>query len=133
MRPVGWRGRLADYLAAVRGRPFRYGEHDCALFAAGAVAAMTGDDPAAGLRGKYRTMRAGLSAVQKAGFLDHVDMAKALWPSIPAIRAQVGDLAVVETDAGGALGVVGGPMIFVLRREGLAQLPLTDAALALRV
>ncbi|HMR51180.1 MAG TPA: hypothetical protein PKA33_01755 [Amaricoccus sp.] len=133
MRPAGWRGRLHAYLAEVRGRPFRYGEHDCALFAAGAVAAMTERDPAAELRGHYRTLRAGLKAVNAAGYIDHVDMAKALFPAIHPSQARAGDLAVVESESGPALGVVGGPMVFVLRQEGMAQVPLMAAAEALRV
>ena len=44
-----WRTRLAAYLAAGRAKPFAYGEHDCARFAAGAVEAVTGDNPGAGL------------------------------------------------------------------------------------
>ena len=34
-----WRGRLGAHLAAARARPFCYGTHDCATFAAGAVEA----------------------------------------------------------------------------------------------
>ena len=49
-----WPSRLERYLQAARGRPFSWGENDCALFACGAVAAMTGEDPASRFRAGYR-------------------------------------------------------------------------------
>lgn len=53
VRAPDWEERLAVYLDRVREEPFAWGSHDCALFAAGAVRAMTGTDPAAGLRNTY--------------------------------------------------------------------------------
>lgn len=37
-----WPERLADYLASMRGVVFEWGANDCAVFAAGAVLAITG-------------------------------------------------------------------------------------------
>lgn len=51
-----WHARLAAYVFDAGRTPFAYGSHDCALFAAGAVEAMTGTDLAAGWRGIYRTL-----------------------------------------------------------------------------
>ena len=48
-----WELRLSSYFAEVANKPFAWGEHDCSLFAAGAVAAMTGEDFAADYRGTY--------------------------------------------------------------------------------
>lgn len=48
-----WRQRLTAYLLACREKPFVYGEHDCGLFAGGAVFAMTGQDVTASVRGLY--------------------------------------------------------------------------------
>ncbi|WP_405116505.1 DUF6950 family protein [Phaeobacter sp. BS23] len=42
-----WRSNLCGFLASVSRQKFRPGSHDCALFAAGAVQAMTGADLAA--------------------------------------------------------------------------------------
>jgi hypothetical protein len=50
-----WPERLARCIAAARTRRFAWGEHDCALFAADCVQAMTGRDPAGAYRGRYRT------------------------------------------------------------------------------
>lgn len=128
-----WRQRLLLHVEAARRKPFAYGRHDCATFAAGAVAAMTGVDPAAELRGRYSTLTGGLKAVRRAGYLDAVDMVRAQFEEVSPAMAQVGDIAVVETEEGPALGIVQGPAIFVLRPEGLGVLSLLDAKRAFRV
>lgn len=136
-----WRGRLLTYLGACARTPFAPGAHDCALFAAGAVAAMTGTDLAAGWRGRYGSLADGLLALRAAGYPDQValtaahlpewlDEDGAPWP----MRAGVGDVAVVDGDGGWpALGIVQGPGIYVLQPDGLATLPLTLARRAFLV
>ena len=62
-----WEARLNDYLAAMRGQPFIYGALDCALFACGAVEAMTGVDPAAQYRGIYSTEKGAAKVLRKLG------------------------------------------------------------------
>ncbi|WP_415183527.1 DUF6950 family protein [Phaeovulum sp.] len=95
---------------------------------------MTGEDPARPWRGKYRTLKAGLNQLQKTEFADHVTIAAARYPEIHPARAAVGDIAVVEGDDGmAALGLVQGELIYVLRRDGLATLPLTSARRAFRI
>ena len=66
-RLSNWTAPLIEYLAAAARRPFKPGHHDCALFAAGAVAAMTGTDFAAQWRGRYTTLRGGLRVIRRAG------------------------------------------------------------------
>lgn len=63
-RAPDWEERLAVYLDRVSDEPFAWGSHDCALFAAGAVKAMTGTDPAEDFRGTYSD-RAGAAAALK--------------------------------------------------------------------
>jgi len=121
-RLPNWKKRLTAYLAEVVDRPFKPGQHDCALFVAGAVQAMTGDDLAKGWRG-YRSLTAGRRALAKRGYSDQVALAASMLPAIAPAMAQAGDVAVVAGDDGPALGIVQGEMVFVLRREGLAILP----------
>ncbi|WP_291732406.1 hypothetical protein [Leisingera sp. F5] len=116
-----WRPRLAAYVARVARLPFRPGQHDCALFAAGAVEAMTGADLAAPWRNTYRRLSEGQAALQASGFEDHLALAASLFPEVPAALAQAGDLAVFPSDGrGAALGIVQGAAAYVLRPEGLA-------------
>ena len=129
-----WLQRLNDFLAVARGRAYAPGQHDCALFAAGAVAAMTGVDLAAEWRGRYRTLRSGQRALRAAGYTDHVEFVAAHFEAIPVALAGVGDLAVIRTDDGAALGVVTGPLVAVLRPDqGLGFVSLLAAERAFRV
>ena len=55
-----WPERLAAFVEARRAMPFRWGQNDCALFAADAVAAVTGVDLAERWRGLWARMQARL-------------------------------------------------------------------------
>ncbi|NTT86928.1 DUF6950 family protein [Tabrizicola fusiformis] len=133
MRKADWKACLTDYVAGLAQRPFEPGLNDCALFAAGAVAAMTGSDPAHGWRGRYRTLRGGLRLLRKQGYTDQIAYAASLLPEIPVAFAAPGDLAVVNSPAGPALGVVQGEGVYVLTPVGLGLLPLLSATRAFRV
>jgi hypothetical protein len=123
-------GALTEYVAEVRAQRFKPGSHDCGLFIAGWVQRATGFDPAANLRGKYRTLKRAQELLEADGFDDHVAYVRSLFPSVPVAFAQPGDLAVVD---GNALGIVAGETVYVLDLSGLASVPLTRASVALRI
>jgi len=54
-RFADWRTRLNAVINERRNTPFEWGQHDCALWAAVAVNAMTGDDFAKDAIGSYTT------------------------------------------------------------------------------
>lgn len=128
-----WRARLAAHVEAHRRAPFAFGRHDCGLFAAGAVEAICGTDPAAGLRGRYSTMAGALKHLRKAGHADHVALAASLFEEIHPSRASMGDLAAVETGEGPALAVCNGSTLFVAGDDGLRVVDLMSASRAFRV
>jgi hypothetical protein len=125
-----WRPRLTAYLAETAGLGFRYGSNDCALFAAGAVRAMTGHDPAAAWRGTYTTLEGGLKRLRKAGVQDHVDQVGRLFPPVAPAFAHVGDIAMIDAPEGRSLGVFVGDVIACLSPHGLGHIPRAAAALA---
>jgi hypothetical protein len=127
-----WRARLGGYLAAEARTPFEYGTSDCALFAAGALYAMTGSDPSADYRGRYTSLRGGLRILRKDGFRDHVERAAALLTEEAPQRTRVGDIAVVETSEGPSLGVVQGEWIAVRTLSGLGFVPADQATRVFR-
>lgn len=144
MRKHDWRVALENYLLSVWREPFQWGRHDCALFAAGAVKAMTGEDPAADYRGRYTTLRGGLRLLKKNGFANHAELAEATFEEIRdpeghpwVAAAQVGDIAAIKVDDDGlyALGIVQGSRIYVLRpgEAGIGTVDLLDAERAFRV
>ena len=122
----GWQTRLAAYLHEVGREGFAYGAHDCALFAAGAVQAMTGIDLAADWRGRYTSLRGGLRVLRAAGYADHVALAAAHFPTVD--RPRPGDLAVMQTLEGPALGIVQGALVYLRGPDRIGLLPVSDAS-----
>lgn len=116
-----WRSRLAAWLATIAREPFAYGSHDCALFAAGAIEALTGEDAAQDWRGKYSTLQGGLKLLRRSGYADHLHLAKARFPLTQNPRA--GDLALVPVPDGVALGVVQGALVYVPANVGWGLVP----------
>jgi hypothetical protein len=134
MRHPDWKSRLHAYLAECAQTPFGFGTHDCALFAAGAVAAMTGDDFAADYRGRYSTLKGGLRLLQKAGFADHITLAAYHFAKVHSAFVAPGDLAVIDTDDSAALGVVQGEGVYVLHVSGrIGVMPMDAARTLLKV
>lgn len=133
IRLPNWRSRLSDHLAAIAGSAFAYGEHDCALFAADCVAAMTGIDLAAKYRGLYRTLKGGLKALARDGYDSHLAVVAAHFAEVPTAFAQVGDIMVLDVRGVAALGIDAGERIAVLQTQGLAMAPRAAAIAAYRV
>lgn len=127
MRLHDWEIRLTLYVTEVARTGFAHGAHDCALFAAGAVKAVTGTDPGARWRGRYSSFKGGLKLVRKDGFADHVAVMRQHCPQVQAASVMAGDLAVIGTGLDAALGVVQGALIYVLRETGLGLMPLASA------
>ncbi|WP_438269034.1 DUF6950 family protein [Phaeobacter inhibens] len=129
-----WRSNLCAYLATICRDGFRPGTHDCALFAAGAVKAMTDVDLASGYVGQYRSISEGMAILRAEGVRDLASLVLRHFEEIPPLKAGAGDLALV-VGAGGAdaLGVVQGPSIFVLQSHGLGRVSLEEAMRGFRV
>lgn len=131
-----WPRRLQETVDAARRRDFVWGESDCCLFVADAVKAMTGTDFAARYRGKYKTRRGAMSLLKKidGGGVQEA-AARALGaPLAHRLTARRGDVALIDTPDGDALGICTGCWIVVPRPdEGLASFPIGAARLAWRV
>lgn len=133
MRVQGWRNILADYVAGAARAPYQPGIADCALFAAGAVDAITGSDHRRVWAGRYRCVTGGRRLVRAAGHADLVALVASSFAEVPVAYARPGDLAALAGSDGPALGVVQGEGIYVLTPAGLATVPLLTALRAFRV
>lgn len=118
---------LGDYLASAQGKTFRYGRHDCALFAARWVEEQTGRDLTLGIR--HQSLREGLELLRAAGFESHIAVAASQLEEVPPLMARRGDIAAVDR----CLGIVTGERVALLERKGMATVPLTSATRAFRV
>lgn len=110
-RPNNWRVLLIEYVLVAEKAPFEYGVNDCALFAANAVKEMTGVDFAEDFRGKYNTALGAKKALKAAGYNSLEDLAADKFKEIPALTAKMGDLAILDSPDGPALGIVFGAEI----------------------
>lgn len=134
MRFSDWPSRLNEFIHSRRSTPFQWGQHDCCLFAADAVQAITGDDHAAEYRGKYTTELGAARALKKHGngTLEATLTAK-LGDPIPRLRASRGDVVAVNTKDGVALGIFYGAGAICVTRDGLTTLPLNEILTVWRV
>lgn len=107
MRLENWPSLLADFLADEK--PFEWGARDCSLFAADAVFRITGSDPAKSLRGKYKTEKGAARILKRRGGLEKVAAKLAAdsgMEEIPPLMAQRGDVVLINTPLGAALGII---------------------------
>ncbi|MFN3077472.1 MAG: DUF6950 family protein [Alphaproteobacteria bacterium] len=139
-RSQDWPILLNDALMAASERPFSWGRHDCCLFAADIVRAMTGEDAAAPFRGRYGTKRGAMRALKAfaGGGLPEAVRAIAKhhgWEELsPVALAGRGDLAMLDTEDGPSLAIcIGSRVAMAARDGGVAFLPLGSCYAAWRI
>lgn len=136
MRLDGWEQRLDAALEAARHEPFAWGKNDCVLFACTVVAALTGVDHGARVRGRYKSQRGAFTMLRRI-WGGNVDVAatKALGePLEHPLCAQRGDVVAVQMATGDmALGISTGRHIAVAGEMGLSFFSITQALTAWRV
>jgi hypothetical protein len=129
IRGPAWEAALAAFLEEHRTATFAWGECDCVLFAAGAVAAMTGTDPAAAARGHYRTQLGSRRMLTRMGWSSLEGMMDAHLERVAPAFAQRGDVVMSE----GSLGICAGRFAWFVTAEGLAPRALSAWTEAWRV
>ncbi|WP_405116502.1 hypothetical protein L0Z64_11780 [Phaeobacter sp. BS23] len=83
---------------------------------------------------RYRTVAEGMALLRSEGVVDLTALVIRHFVEIPPLKAGVGDLALVQGEGGeDALGVVQGPSIFVLQRNGLGRVSLEAGLKGFRV
>lgn len=120
MRAEGWEGRLARHVEAAYRVPFKWGEHDCALWSAQWVREATGQDFGSGWEGKYKTELGAARLLKRLGYATVADLADAHLARKPVPFAQRGDIVL---SAQGCLGVCHGRHAFFLAASGVLMEP----------
>lgn len=127
-----WPERLAAYFDSVANRSFQLGTHDCALFARGAVHALTGvvvQSPAFGAYVDEKSARRLLAALSFEG-----QVSLCLGDPMSPKFAQRGDVVMyVHEDHGDALGVCAGSTFCAPGYEHLEHRPMSEAVRAWRI
>ncbi len=134
LRRAGWERRLAEAIEAARGRAFRWGQHDCAIWAFDLRRDLTGGEDVAGLwRGRYRTARGATRVMRRLGWQSLEAAGRGLLGDpLPSVHlAQRGDLVLADTGLG--FGVCLGARAAGIAPEGLVRVPLASCSLAWRI
>lgn len=141
-RPHDWEHRLHAFLESEKAKPFAWGTHDCCIFAANWIQALTGVDIAEDFRGKYSDEASCNALLAKLGYADVDAMITAQltvkwqFPVVHPNFAHRGDLIQVEQPTGSALCVVGlnGKHSHGVSEKGLVRLrTYHDATRAWRI
>jgi len=137
-RRPGWELRLAAAVEAARGRPFRWGQHDCAIWAFDLRRDLTGGEDVAALwRGRYRTHLGGQRMMRRLGWKSLEEAGRALLGApLPSVSfAQRGDLVLTNSGIGfgGGFGVCLGALAAGIAPSGLNLAPIAATALAWRI
>jgi hypothetical protein len=131
-RLPAWQTRFAVLCQQRAAAPFAWGVHDCCLWAADAVHAITGHDFAAAQRGTYATTAEAARVLQAAGGVRGV-ATRALGAPMPAALAAVGDVVLLEQEGRELLAVCNGLEALAAGPTGLVPVPMRQALAAWRV
>ena len=130
-RVNNWQSRLQACLAERRALPFAWGSNDCAFYAADAVLACTGMDPAADLRGTYADVRGAAEVIREHGGLITL-AATRLGAEVQPAFAQPGDVGLAVQQGRSLLAVFGGEAWHAPGEAGEVVLPTALIARAWR-
>nr|VFK58165.1 MAG: hypothetical protein BECKUNK1418G_GA0071005_100229 [Candidatus Kentron sp. UNK]VFK68290.1 MAG: hypothetical protein BECKUNK1418H_GA0071006_100129 [Candidatus Kentron sp. UNK] len=125
-RREDWDKRLVEGISHAENTPFRWGTHDCVLFAGNMVLGMTGHDYVARFRERYHDERSAFRLMREAGFASLPDIAESILgaPDDPA-SAMRGDVILLSTENGPALGISFGKVAMAPGPKGLLAVSRT--------
>lgn len=135
MRKPNWKAELIEFLRDLNGRKFEWGSNDCCLSTFEAVEVMTGVDLVASYRGHYTTALGSKRILKKRG---HSDLCSAVSELLgeplenPGLAGQ-GDVALVNSELGEALGIVFGHGVYCVGESGLFLVEFSEIQQAWRV
>lgn len=124
-RAADWPERLAAFIDARRDDGFAWGLQDCFSLAADAALELTGDDPAAAVRGEYSTEEEAEAIIGPEGLEAWVAATMTAWgaPECEPAFAQRGDMVFVAVGNQRMCGVHLGSVVAVPGADRLHFLP----------
>jgi len=128
MRIEKWETALARYIEQCRSIPFKWGEHDCATFCAGAVQAITGEDLFAPFRGLYADEESAGAIVAEWAEGDYEALITGIVGEPKAVEfANRGDIVLSLRYRLPTIGVCVGERSAFVTKKGLTFAPTIDS------
>jgi hypothetical protein len=124
IKPEGWEKRLDACIDRLKNEPFKWGQHDCSLFALDCADAQFGTSFASNWRGKYKNYRGAYRILEQNGGYSEI-LESYGFVKKPILMAKRGDLAFIGGDM--AMGVVVGDRIIATAEDGLKSVPISRA------
>lgn len=131
MRVRDWQDRFSAYVRERAAVPFAWGTNDCCTFAAGAVEALTGANPMAGVE-PYSSEMAAARLILRAGDLRAL-ASQFLGAPVPPLMAAVGDVVLLVNEGRELLGVCNGINALAPSPEGVVALEMSAALSAWKI
>lgn len=131
VRLPDWQRRLEAFARERARMAFSWGINDCALFAADAVEAITGQRLCEELRG-HKDARAALRTLRQAGGVRGV-ATRALGEPVSVLMARIGDVVVIQAGKREALAVCNGGTAMAPGPHGVVHVSMAQARVAWRV
>ena len=124
-----WEKRLVAVTEVHINTPLVWGKSDCLLTACDAIEAMTGVDPAAGIRGKYKSKAGAYRLIKQHGYDSLGAVLADRFAEIPVAMAGRGDVGIYQN----TVGYFCEYGFAVKGEDGLRFLPRTMAERAFKV
>ena len=131
MRKENWPTLLDEYLQRAKKTKFKWGDVDCATWAADFVVLITDEDYASEFRGEYKTEKGALSQIKKTGHDSLEKLVDSKLNQVLPNLAQKGD--VVLHPKYDAIGICAGVKSAFLTKEGITFENTTHCRRAWRI
>lgn len=132
LRRRDWVSRLFAVVDGAHGRPFEWGQHDCCLFAARCIDAMTGSDWEGDLAACYHDEDSAKAYIVAEGGI-RASVSRRFGEPVQPLLARRGDLVLVDTPMGNAVSVCIGPTLVAAGPSGFTALPLSAGLCSWRI
>ena len=132
-RKQGWQLEFEKCVAENYHTRFEWGTHDCCLWAANLVLAITGHDVAADFRGKYSTAKGAVEILEAGEGIATLWTKHLCAEPVSPLFASIGDVVLAELDGQETMAVCNGDTLLATGLTGLCALPMSAALKAWRV
>lgn len=132
-RKQDWQLHFEKCVSDNYNKKFEWGTHDCWLWSANLVLAITGEDIAKEYRGKYNSARTALEIIKTYGGISELCTKYVGKEPVSPLFASVGDLVLIEYLRQEAMAICDGRTVLTTGSDGLLSLPISTTIKAWRI